>query len=155
SVEEKPKHLIGVYGTVIWTTGSETMFYMFTTCSRETFSAKSSGGTGHFLSHVDTCAAMKEKNDLVEFNMFLNIILMVHSCIGSTLMLGHIRIEDDVEKESFKLTSDIVLVSEHLCITYHTGQIQISRYTYLDNLVSINFFVHFVPTFISLELVLG
>jgi hypothetical protein len=57
---------------------------------KETFSAKSSGGTGHFLSHVDTCAAMKEKNDLVEFNMFLNIILMVHSCIGSTLMLGHV-----------------------------------------------------------------
>jgi hypothetical protein len=32
----------------------------------------------------------KKRNDLVEFNLFLNIIMMVHSFVGSTLMLGQI-----------------------------------------------------------------
>jgi hypothetical protein len=46
---------------------------------------------------LDICYAMlilvllrKKRNDLVEFNLFLNIIMMVHSFVGSTLMLGQI-----------------------------------------------------------------
>jgi hypothetical protein len=59
-----------------------------TTCIhfKASFYSKSYSGTSHFLRHVDTCAAKKKR----KFNLFLIIIMMVHSCIRSTLMLGHV-----------------------------------------------------------------